>query len=531
MAGELWAPPFPSASSPLLLCRTAEPLAGVSALARSCAALGYRVVLQSVRGRGGSGGQFYPYAQESADGEDTLRHLRREAFLGAGGILPFGFGYAGQAALALALRTPPEFLCGLALSGVTASHFQSGLCNNGVPHGEALFALTRWLPARSRPSRADFAEWLLHPRWQAGLSPYSSVPSLEEWVLTLRDSPTWNAFWKSPALCPQAFARQLPDCPVFLCGGTAALTGAGTLALAEVLSAHNNAPLELWMGDWDDEALLDSDSRSPVCQRLLAWLTQTAGKKTRRSRNARNIHYLIRKLDGAVHWRQWTNWPSLDMESQKLFLQPGKLASAAPNAASSCDYLDNPRCAPVIPPGNSWGLTAGLPAFGVCQLPLAIRADALAFTSTPFPDELTLAGQPRLRLRVSSNRPDTQFLARLVALPPSPALGTSQTIAYGAMRLALRHGAENLVAFSPGMDSSTILSFSLTPTLCRLPSGSRLRLELSSNDFPRYSLSLNTLPATDHAPCPVPRTAHNTVELDTRGTSRLTLSILNKAPP
>lgn len=527
-----WTPAVSSPSLPLLLCRTADAPEELSALCRHCAGMGYGVFLQSVRGHGASGGQFRPFVQESSDGEDTLQYLLRETSWCRFGILPFGFGYAGQTALALAMRTPPELLSGLALSGVTASHFHSGLCTNGLLHGEALFSLARWLPPAQRPSRAVFAKWLSHLRWQPGLSPFSALPSLEEWVLTARASTSLDAFWKNPALCPQAFLRHLPNTPVFLCGGTTALTGGGTLELAKALSAHNTASVEFWMGSWDDEVLADYDIHSPVCRRMLDWLAQFAAKTMHSSHGLRNIHYLIQDLDGENDWQHWSNWPSLCLGNQEFYLQPGQLTIGLPNGISSCDYLDNPLSPPPAPQTRSWGFTHVQPVFGPQRLPLAIRSDTLAFTSEPFTAEMRLLGVPRLRLRVSSSRPDTQFLARLVALPPSPAPPSrSRVIAYGAIRLSLRYGSDNPVAFSPGTDSSTTLGFSLSPTACRLSAGCRLRLEVSSNDFPRFPLSTNSLPPSGKAFLPTPRTARNTIEFDARGTSRLTLCTLNKDPP
>ncbi|MBQ4479438.1 MAG: CocE/NonD family hydrolase [Victivallales bacterium] len=531
LSGRHWAPASIS-SRPLLLCRTADDLDELSALSRHCAGLGYRVLLQSVRGRGESGGQLRPFAQESSDGEDTLHFLLSQTTWCKSGVIPFGFGYAGQAALALAMRTPPGCLSGLALSGVTASHFHSGLCTNGLLHGEALYSLTRWLPPAHRPTRAVFAKWLGHLRWQPGLSPFSAFPPLEEWVLSARASPVLDTFWKNPALCPQAFIRHLPDAPVFLCGGTTALTGGGTLELAKAISAHNTASLEFWMGGWDDDALTDYGIHSPVCRRMLDWLAQIAAKTTPPASGLRNIHYLIQDSDGRNDWLHWSNWPSLFLENQDFYLQPGELTTGMPKGISNCDFLDTPLSPSATPQARTWGFTHGEPVFGPQRLPLAIRSDTLAFISEPLTDAIQLLGQPRLRLRVSSSRPDTQFLARLVAMPPSPAPpNRSRIISYGALRLSLRYGFENPVAFSPGTDSSTTLDFPLSPTSYRLSQGCRLRLEISSNDFPRFPIGINSLPSSGPGPTPAPRTARNTIEFDARGTSRITLGSLNKAPP
>ena len=525
LSGQYWTPSADTSSSlPLVLCRTAQPLSHLEAFARALVQQGYPVVLQSVRGRGSSRGRFRPYFQELEDGEDTVLALQRKNLLSSRTMLPVGLGYDGQSALSLSLSAPCECLCALAASAPSASHFHSGLCTNGLPTGISLYRLARWLPKYAYLSRAAFSAWLAQPRWGSGLSPFSASPALEEWVLELRTSPTFNSFWKHPTLCPRSFLRNLPDLPTFLATGTAATTCAGTMSLAQQISARNSEPLELWLGDWDDDALEDYTPTAPVAQRLIDWLQRFSQKNGTNALGGRNIHYLIQKGDHQPHWQELGNWPSLDQVPQKFYLTPGALSPTPPDITATSDYFDNPLESPTS--SKAWSFTSCEPRFGEFRLPLATRGDVLAFTSPPFSATTTLLGTPHLRLRVSSNRSDTQFLARLVLVPP---VGHAYVVAFGAARLALRYGFENLVAFSPGADAPATLNFALQPLACELPPGSRLRLEVCTNDFPRFPLATNALPKNDIIA--YPRSVRNAIEFDPRGTNRLTLPVFNKAPP
>lgn len=525
LAGQYWASPDSAPQSlPLVICRTAQPLSHLESFAREIVQQGYSVLLQSVRGRGSSRGRFRPFFQELEDGEDTVLALQRKNLLDSRTVLPVGLGYDGQSALSLSLSAPREYLCGLAASGPSVSHFHSGLCTNGLPTGISLYRLTRWLPKYAYLSRTAFAAWLAQPRWAAGISPFASSPALEEWVLELRATPVFSPFWRHPTLCPRSYLRKLPDLPTFLATGTATTTCAGTMSLAQQLSARNSAALELWMGEWDDDTLEDYTPDAPVAGRLLDWLRNFSRKNTATALGARNIHYLIQDVGDQPHWQDWTNWPSLNQDTQEFYLTPGQLSPTPPTAPATSDYLDNPLATPTTS-NNGWSFAPSEPRFGEFRLPLAVRGDVLAFTSPPFREPTTLLGCPHLRLRVSSNRADTQFLARLVLVPPT---GGARVIAFGATRLALRYGSENLVAFSPGTDASTTLNFSLQPLAWELSAGSRLRLEICTNDFPRFLFAANALPENGGT---YPRAVRNTIEFDTRGTSRLTLPLFNKAPP
>lgn len=526
LSGQYWPAESPS-QQPLVLCRSAQPLSHLVPFAEALARHGFPIMLQSVRGRGASRGKFRPYIQELEDGEDTVLALARAGILRERRILAIGLGYDGQAAVALSLGAPPEYLCGLAVGGVSVSHFHSGLCTNGLPTGISLYRMTRWLPKNAYLSRAAFAAWLAQPRWTTGLSPFASVPSLEEWILELRATPIFSSFWKHPALCPNAYLRKLPDLPTFLATGTSATTCAGTMSLAQQLSSRNSAPLELWMGDWNDDTLEDYAPSTPVVQRLLDWLIGFSQKISADALGERNIHYLIQEVGDQQHWHQWYNWPSLSQNPQELYLAKDCLVATPPTVPASGDFLDNPLSPPPSCGIGSWSFAPCDPRFGEYHLPLAVRGDVLAFTSAPFFTPTTLLGSPRVRLRVSTNRADTQFLARLVVVP---AIGTARAIGYGASRLSLRYGYENQVGYSPGADASTTLSFPLQPIAWHLTAGSRLRLEVCTNDFPRFPLATNALP-DKNAPLAYPRSVRNTIEFDTRGTSRLTLPCFNKDPP
>ncbi len=74
------------------------------------AAHGYNVVIQDVRGRGDSEGEFYPFRNEGADGAETIRWLRTRSESN-GSVGMYGFSYQGMTQLLAAAEQPEGLVC------------------------------------------------------------------------------------------------------------------------------------------------------------------------------------------------------------------------------------------------------------------------------------------------------------------------------------------------------------------------------------------------------------------------------------
>ena len=136
------------------------------------------------------------------------------------------------------------------------------------------------------------------------------------------------------------------------------------------------------------------------------------------------------------------------------------------------------------------------PQFYGCKppyLPLGSRPDVLVFETAPLAEDVEVTGPIEVELWVSSTAPDTDFTAKLIDVyPPSEwypegyALNLSDSIA----RLRYRNGRERGEMLSPGEVAKLVIT--LYPTSNLFVAGHRIRLDISSSNFPRFDVNPNT---------------------------------------
>ena len=166
------------------------------------------------------------------------------------------------------------------------------------------------------------------------------------------------------------------------------------------------------------------------------------------------------------------------------------------------------------------GVSEEYPAGPADQSPVEARDDVLCYTSEELTEPLEVIGNVTLTLFVSSSAPDTDFTGKLVDVYPD---GRAILLCDGIQRMRYRRGLENPVLTRPGEVSE--ISLDLVATANRFLPGHRIRLEVSSSNFPRYDRNSNTggVIATESAEDFV--TAVNTVLHGPVHSSRLTLPI------
>ncbi len=200
---------------------------------------------------------------------------------------------------------------------------------------------------------------------------------------------------------------------------------------------------------------------------------------------------------GDGEWLQREQWPTT-AESRILHL-------ANLEAANSCDggtlasmpgsgkatYVYDPD-APMPTRGGAGMLAFRMPGFGgappanVDQAGLCERDDVLTFHSEPLAERLFISGTISVTLDVSSSAPDTAFTAKLIEVFPD---GRAFNIRDTITSLAYRNGAEVPLDYTPGDRLSVTLDF--WPIAWRTQPGSRLRLDVSSSDFPKFHAHTN----------------------------------------
>jgi putative CocE/NonD family hydrolase len=193
---------------------------------------------------------------------------------------------------------------------------------------------------------------------------------------------------------------------------------------------------------------------------------------------------------GAGQWRSFGEWPPKASRRQEFFLASGGNANTPqgdgrlvdqPTGAAQDTYDYDPR----DPVPTLW--TKALYTVPAEQRPLAERRDILVYQTPPLAEPVETIGYPEVTLQASSSCPDTDFFARLIDVAPD---GAAIDVASGMIRARYRGDVDKPELLTPGQ--VTELRIKLRPTAHRFLSGHRLRLDITSSDFPNYDRNHNT---------------------------------------
>ena len=227
-------------------------------------------------------------------------------------------------------------------------------------------------------------------------------------------------------------------------------------------------------------------------------------------------------------WRNEREWPLartrftrfyLDSDGDAYSLHGNGMLASAPPGDSPPDRFSYDPDDPVPSVG---GQMLGILPY-VCG-PLDRRAverrdDVLVYTSHPLEEDIEVTGPVTLTLHASSSSPDTDFTGTLVDLHPD---GKAIVICEGILRVRFRESIRQPVLMEPGRTYE--LSIDMWETSNLFKAGHRIRLEVSSSNFPRFDRNLNTghQPGMDAEM----RVARQTIYHDSQRPSHLTLSVV-----
>lgn len=212
---------------------------------------------------------------------------------------------------------------------------------------------------------------------------------------------------------------------------------------------------------------------------------------------------------GSNRWKSAPTWPPEGTQPRRLELRTSgaacqvdgggrlekmDLGADGPEADGSSDHggADSYEYDPRNPVPTLWGKAwFTSPAD---RRVLESRGDILYYRSAPLEEDLEIAGYPEVVLYASSSAPDTDFFARLVDEHPTeegaPEPGPALEVCYGMVRARHRHSLDEEELLEPG--EVTEFRISLGPTACCFLRGHRVRLEITSSDFPNHDRNHNT---------------------------------------
>jgi uncharacterized protein len=519
---------------------------------------GYAVAYQDCRGRSHSGGRFTKYLSEAEDGFDTLVWLQRQPWCN-GRVGTFGLSYAAHTQAALGCLDPP----GLAAQFLDCGGF-SNAYRSGIRHGgafdlkQATWAYRNALAdARDPATKAALAAqniraWFRRMPWHKGDSPISSVPEYEDYLFEQWSHGVFDDYWKQPGIYAEGFYGRYADVPIVNLSGWYDPYARTAMENYVGLSRAKRSRMQLVLGPWThgDRSLshageVEFGPAAPVDGNLAEdffelrrrwfdrWIKGLAngideqppvrvfvmgGGSGQRNRDGR--------LEHGGRWRGAAEWPLPQTRWSRLYLHADHSLSAAPTAGSGAvDYAFDPRDpAPTV----GGAISSGEPvmhAGAFDQSNAASRSDVLVFMTPPLDDELEIAGPVTVQLWIASDAPDTDFTAKLIDVyPPSQDYphGFAMNLTEGLLRVRYRDSWERPKLMVPGeVYEITIELFPVANLFCR---GHRLRLDISSSNFPHFDVNPNSGEAEGE--WQQPRIARNRVFVEAARPSHILLPVI-----
>lgn len=450
--------------------------------ARRFAERGYQVVVQDVRGRFGSEGEFQPFLNEVADGEATVEWLTEQPWYN--GVLGmWGASYVGYVQWALATARPEAFRALVPVMASSRGAFTGE--GQGTLHFELIL---RWmvlldalngLTGRGRSLAPWRAFWRLFRVGQNQVvrKVINHVPLQEVDQLTvgreiahyrrslLMEPPTW---WVDTDRRP--LLGRL-EAPAHLVGGWYDFMLHDLLGDYAALQTAGRQPY-LTIGPWHH---LDWHVRGASLRLGLAWFdAKLKGKKERLRAEPVRVYVM-----GADEWRSLPSWPPPARRTRYYLHGEAGLARRQPPEVVAPDHYryDPARPTPAVG-GSRFGEDAGPRD----NRALEARPDVLTYTTMPLPEAVEVIGPVRAVLFVRSSLAFTDFFARLCDVDPS---GRSINLCDGLIRVVPGTGARQA-------DGTLRLEVDMWATAHRFRQGQRIRLQLSSGAHPRYVRNLGT---------------------------------------
>jgi putative CocE/NonD family hydrolase len=528
---------------PVLLERTPYNRTNEAATANTMAAHGYIVVLQDTRGRFGSGGEFYPFRNESADGFDTVEWAAK-LDQSNGKVGMFGGSYVGATQMLAAMAVPPHLVS--IFPFVTASEYYDGWTyQNGAlmqwfssswTSGLVIDTLRRQTEVAQAPK-----EWVKNlPLQDYALlkMPHSSslAPYFRDWLSHERDDAYWQQ-WRVSDYYPRMTVMGLHAGgwhDLFLKGSIKNYTG----LQQQAATAGARAGQRLIVGPWAHAPTSPEGKIGDVTfgKAAVVDVTATALKWFDYSLKGINNEYSsgtpVRLfIMGNNVWRDEQEFPLSRTRYTKYYLHSTKgansaggdgLLSLAPPAAERPDEFDYEPQNPVPTIGGRLCCGQAMPPGPADQRPNESRSDVLVFTTPPLSEDTEVTGFISLELYASTSAIDTDFTALLVDVDET---GYARLITDGIVRARYRESTKNATEVVPGKIYK--YSIDLWATANVFKAGHRIRLYVSSSNFPRFNRNLNT--GQDLMTSTRSVRAHQTIYHDREHSSALILPVIPRA--
>jgi len=504
---------------------------------------GYVVVYQDCRGRYGSEGEFVKYLSDGEDGCDTIAWILAQPWCD-GRVATMGLSYAAHTQVAAACLDPPGLAAMVVDSGGFSNAYLAGIRQGGAFEMKQVtwaFNQAKESPlAKADPivraglEQENLRDWFTRMPWKPGHSPVRWVPEYEDYLFEQWTRGTFDDYWRQLGIYAEGWHDRYADVPqVHMSSWYDAYVRTATENYV-ALSRRRRSPVRLIMGPWlhgdrskpysgdvdfGPAATIDGNLAEHWRAFRLRWFDHwLKGVDNGVGREPAVRLFLMgggsgrRNADGRMdHGGRWIvadDWPVPGAQPTPFHLHAnGRLDPALPTEAEASIAWDFDPADPVPTIGGA--CTSGQPIFeggafdqreserffGSRQpgMPLSARHDVLVFETPPLAEDVVVAGPIVVRLYVSSNCIDTDFTAKLIDVHPPSAdypRGYAMNLTDGILRARYRDSWEHPAPMTPG----EVYAITIEPfATCNLfKAGHRIRLDVSSSNFPHFDVNPNT---------------------------------------
>ena len=492
---------------PVLLTRTPYDKRGEIDFGPIAAARGYVVVVQDVRGRWTSDGDWCTFKNESRDGYDTVEWAAALPYSN-GKVGMFGGSYVGATQMLTAIASPPH-LAGI-LPVVTASNYHENWTYQGGAFEQWFDQSWTTILAENTLDRRMVKDSYA-TRWDTGL-PLTDYPlvdpgtpaGLADYYLDWLAHPGYDEYWKQWAIEEHYAQIQVPALHVAAWydlfqdgsfhnymgikahgGSDAARSGQRLLV---IVGGHaGNGPI-IGQVDFGKDSVLDEHAL------ILRWYDYLLKGIDNGMAGEKPVKLFVM---GKNTWREEDDWPLARAHQTRYYLHSsgnantlsgdGSLSLQAPAGEKADQYVYDPAdpvptlggplcCDPTHRPGGAFD-----------QRPVENHADVLVYTTPAFRQDTEVTGPITLEIYASSSAVDTDFTGKVVDVSPQ---GFATNLTEGILRARYRSSREKAELMNPGEVYK--LTLNLWSTSNVFLAGHKLRLEVSSSNFPRFDRNLNT---------------------------------------
>ncbi len=437
---------------------------------------GYGYVLQICRGTGNSEGEWEPNVNERKDGLATLNWLNEQEWVESIGY--FGASYLALTGWAIADAVPDK-VKGMMMTVYGTDRFKSAYEKRLFRHD----VLTGWSMANA--GHAVDADYLESCKYR----PHADVDKAlwggqldwyQEWIHAVnRSDDYWQqGWWKQLEAIPSQ-----TKVPVYIVEswydhhfGSAMNT---YVSLNEETKAHSWMDIGCWNHmsqeciEWGNQKNLENGD----VKRVLEWFHLLLKKKEMPKKRVRA--YVMRE----DRWQELENWPVKSYCVGKYYLRNDKSLGLESGSTGTVSFVYDPTN-PCPSHGAESVLTTIVEAGSLLQKEPDYRSDVVSFISEPVDEKMTVAGQVKVHLNVQTDVDDTAFSAKLCEVFSD---GSTYNIRSGITTIAA--DMPEGTCYQAGDVANVCVDF--WDIVWTIQPGSRLRLDISSSDFPQYAAHSN----------------------------------------